>query len=166
MPINPCLPSPCGPYAECRDAGGIPSCSCSTNYVGTPPNCRPECIVHSECPSNSACIAEKCSDPCPGSCGIGADCNVINHIPICSCPADYTGDPFRICNLKPLTSKSFRFTRHYSRHITFFQLQYQHRKIHVIPHLVVQMPCVITAFVVAFQNFTETLLENAGQNAY
>lgn len=98
---NPCIPSPCGPFSECRNAGGIPSCSCSVRYIGTPPNCRPECTVSSECPSNLACIAEKCTDPCPGSCGIGAECNTINHIPTCTCPIDYTGDPFRICTLKP-----------------------------------------------------------------
>lgn len=103
--VNPCLPSPCGPYSECRDIGGSPSCSCSANYIGSPPNCRPECTVHSDCGSNLACIAEKCADPCPGSCGIDANCNVINHIPTCTCPEGFTGDPFRICFPKPPTSK-------------------------------------------------------------
>jgi hypothetical protein len=70
-------------------------------YVGSPPNCRPECTINSECPSNLACIREKCRDPCPGSCGAGARCSVINHTPICSCPDGYTGDPFSYCQLKP-----------------------------------------------------------------
>lgn len=46
-------------------------------------------------------MREKCRDPCPGSCGIGAQCNVVNHIPVCVCPEGYTGDPFTNCVLKP-----------------------------------------------------------------
>lgn len=98
---NPCVPSPCGPNSECRDIGGAPSCSCLPNYIGSPPNCRPECTINSECPSNLACIREKCRDPCPGSCGVGAHCSVINHTPICTCPEGYTGDPFSYCQVKP-----------------------------------------------------------------
>ncbi|KRT79972.1 hypothetical protein AMK59_6539, partial [Oryctes borbonicus] len=76
--IDHCVPSPCGPYSECRDLGGSPSCSCRIGYIGTPPNCRPECISSHECASNLACIREKCKDPCPGSCGTNAECNVQN----------------------------------------------------------------------------------------
>lgn len=72
-----------------------------SNYVGSPPNCRPECTINAECPSNKACMTEKCRDPCPGSCGANARCNVINHIPICTCPDGYTGDPFSNCYPKP-----------------------------------------------------------------
>lgn len=99
--VNPCVPSPCGPYSQCRDLGGSPSCSCLEIYIGSPPNCRPECTVHSDCPSNRACMNEKCRDPCTGSCGTGAECNVINHTPICNCLAGYTGDPFTYCQVKP-----------------------------------------------------------------
>lgn len=99
--VNPCLPSPCGPYSQCRDNGGTPSCSCLPEYTGSPPNCRPECTINAECPSILACIREKCRDPCPGSCGAGAQCNVINHTPICTCPDGYTGDPFTNCVPKP-----------------------------------------------------------------
>lgn len=108
---NPCLPSPCGPNSECRDIGGGPSCSCLPNYIGSPPNCRPECTISSECPSNLACIREKCLDPCPGSCGIAAQCNVFNHIPICTCLEGYTGDPFTSCILKPPTRKHLNITK-------------------------------------------------------
>lgn len=95
------MPSPCGPYAECRDIGGTPSCSCLANYIGSPPNCRPECIINSDCSSNTACMREKCRDPCPGSCGANAQCNVIIHTPTCTCPEGYTGDPFNQCYPKP-----------------------------------------------------------------
>lgn len=98
---NPCIPSPCGPNAECRDINSSPSCSCLTNYIGTPPNCRPECSVNSDCSSNLACIREKCKDPCIGSCGTYATCSVVIHIPICTCFEGYTGDPFSSCFPKP-----------------------------------------------------------------
>lgn len=99
--VNPCIPSPCGPYSECRDIGGTPSCSCLANYIGSPPNCRTECIINSDCSSNLACINQKCKDPCLGSCGVSAQCNVINHLPICICFEGYTGDPFSYCQPKP-----------------------------------------------------------------
>lgn len=101
VPYNPCVPSPCGPNAECRDANGIPSCSCLQTYIGSPPNCRPECTVNSDCSPSQACIREKCRDPCPGSCGTFAQCSVMNHVPICSCFEGYTGDPFSNCYPKP-----------------------------------------------------------------
>lgn len=99
------MPSPCGPNSECRPVGENPSCSCLSNYIGNPPNCRPECSINSECLSNLACIREKCIDPCPGSCGTNAKCNVINHIPICTCLEEYTGDPFIFCYPKPPRKK-------------------------------------------------------------
>lgn len=96
---DPCNPSPCGPNSECRAVGDTPACSCLRNYIGRPPNCRPECMINPECPSNLACLNEKCVDPCPGSCGANADCAVINHRSICSCRSGYTGDPFGGCSL-------------------------------------------------------------------
>ena len=99
--VNPCVPSPCGTYSECRDIGGSPSCSCLPTYIGTPPNCRPECSINAECSSNRVCMRQKCQTPCPYSCGAGAQCNVINHTPICTCPEGYTGDPFSNCYPKP-----------------------------------------------------------------
>jgi len=46
-------------------------------------------------------MKNKCSDPCIGTCGQGANCDVVNHIPICSCPTKYSGDPFTICRPIP-----------------------------------------------------------------
>lgn len=99
--VNPCLPSPCGPNSQCKDINGSPACSCSLNYIGSPPHCRPECSLNAECSSNMACINLKCRDPCPGSCGFSAHCNVISHTPTCTCPDRYTGDPFTYCHMKP-----------------------------------------------------------------
>ena len=94
---EPCSPSPCGPNAQCRVVNGQAVCSCLPNYVGSPPSCRPECVVSSECPLVQACINNKCLDPCPNTCGIGAQCTVRNHNPICACPIGQTGDPFVRC---------------------------------------------------------------------
>lgn len=94
---NPCNPSPCGPNSQCRQINGQAVCSCLPGFIGSPPICRPECVTSSECPLNQACINQKCSNPCSGSCGIEALCQVVNHNPVCSCPARFTGDPFTRC---------------------------------------------------------------------
>lgn len=72
-------------------------CSCVPGYIGSPPTCRPECVVSSECALNEACVNQKCINPCPGTCGVGAKCQVVNHNPICSCSPRFTGDPFIRC---------------------------------------------------------------------
>lgn len=110
--VNPCIPSPCGPYSQCRDVGGVPSCSCLPEYMGTPPNCRPECMINAECPSILACIRQKCQDPCPGSCGLNAECHVTTHVPVCTCPEGYTGDPFSNCYPKP-QAREYKYKFYY-----------------------------------------------------
>lgn len=98
--LTPCIPSPCGPNAICREQNGAGSCTCADDYIGNPyEGCRPECVLNSDCPSNKACINNKCKDPCPGTCGSNADCQVINHLPSCVCRTGYTGDPFVYCNI-------------------------------------------------------------------
>lgn len=99
---NPCLPSPCGFNAVCNDINGIPSCTCLPEYQGLPPNCHPQCAINQDCPSDKACINQKCRDPCPGSCGQNAVCNVFSHVPACTCRQGFTGDPFSSCVLVPL----------------------------------------------------------------
>lgn len=94
---NPCSPSPCGPNSQCRVINQQAVCSCLPNYMGSPPTCRPECITSSECLLTQACVNQKCIDPCPGTCGFNALCQVVNHNPICSCPVQQTGDPFTRC---------------------------------------------------------------------
>lgn len=96
-PRDPCNPSQCGPNSQCRVINEQAVCSCSPEYIGSPPACRPECVVSSECTSNRACIRRKCVDPCIGRCGSNSRCETINHSPICSCQQGYTGDPFVTC---------------------------------------------------------------------
>lgn len=98
-PQNPCVPSPCGPNSQCQVKGSYPACSCLQDFIGSPPNCRPECISNSECAEHLACINNKCKDPCVGSCGELAECRVISHTPRCTCPVGYTGDALFRCTL-------------------------------------------------------------------
>lgn len=109
VPENPCQPSPCGLYSNCRALNGHAVCSCIPNYVGAPPNCRPECMSSSECSQDKSCINERCKDPCPGTCGNNALCRVVNHNPICSCSPGYSGDPFVRCLLEESKKTSLRF---------------------------------------------------------
>lgn len=97
LPEDPCRPSPCGQFSSCRVRGNRPICSCLPNYMGQPPNCKPECVISAECPSDKACVNQRCVDPCPGTCGHNARCRVTNHSPICTCMQGYTGDPFHQC---------------------------------------------------------------------
>lgn len=99
LPVaDPCSPNPCGPNSQCREINGQAVCSCVPGFIGSPPTCRPECVVNSECPLNEACNNQKCKDPCPGTCGISARCEVVSHNPICSCPPRFSGDPFIRCS--------------------------------------------------------------------
>lgn len=95
--VQPCAPSPCGPNSQCRTINDQAVCSCLPTFVGSPPSCRPECTISAECPLNEACNNHKCINPCKGTCGHGARCEVINHNPICSCPDQFSGDPFLSC---------------------------------------------------------------------
>lgn len=95
--INPCQPSPCGPNSQCREVNGQAVCSCAPSMVGAPPACRPECTISAECRLDQACSNQRCINPCVGACGFNAECKVVNHNPICTCPPPLTGDPFARC---------------------------------------------------------------------
>ena len=86
-------------------------CSCLPNYIGSPPGCRPECVVSSECSFDKACINQKCVNPCmAGTCGSNAICRVNNHSPICTCNNGFTGNPFTICSRIPRKTSIARRT--------------------------------------------------------
>lgn len=91
-----------------------PVCTCRPFCLGWPPNCRPECIVSAECPQDLACIRNRCQNPCLGTCGLDARCQVVAHNPVCSCPDGYDGDPFLFC--KPAAPSKTCF---YSRRKSF-----------------------------------------------
>lgn len=100
-PTALCHPSPCGPHSQCQVIDNKPVCSCLPGFIGVIPECRPECVISTECSSRLACIKQKCLDPCTGSCGVNTECRVHNHIPICTCMEDHTGDPFILCSPTP-----------------------------------------------------------------
>lgn len=124
IPVDVCQPSPCGPNSRCQEVNKQAVCSCMPNYIGSPPGCRPECVVSSDCPSNKACANEKCIDPCTNACGSNADCRVINHNPICNCKNFYTGDPFSRCI--PLKRKLFLICHSSQKHSSniYFSLNF------------------------------------------
>lgn len=101
-PAHPCNPSPCGANAVCKELNGTGSCTCLPEYFGDPYlGCRPECIVNTDCPRNKACINNKCVNPCPGTCGLNAECLVNKHTPTCSCLPRFTGNPLQACHPIP-----------------------------------------------------------------
>lgn len=115
LPVgNPCVPSPCGPNSQCQVKGDTPSCSCLPEFIGSPPNCRPECITNSECSYNKACINMKCKDPCPGSCAVNAICQVISHAPTCHCQPGYVGNPFTYCSIQQGIMRLHYFLRFFA----------------------------------------------------
>lgn len=72
-------------------------------FIGAPPNCRPECISNSECTPQMACINKKCQNPCVQACGSNAECRVVSHTPICICPEGFTGDAAVQCITNDIT---------------------------------------------------------------
>lgn len=105
----PCTPSPCGLNSRCRELNNHAVCSCLPDMIGAPPNCRPECLVSSECPLDKSCINQKCKNPCENVCGLNARCMVVNHNPICSCELGYTGDPFVRCLKEEQRKRKYSF---------------------------------------------------------
>lgn len=57
--------------------------------------------IDNDCDIRKACIQNKCQDPCIGTCGINALCNVERHVPVCSCPDGWIGNAFVRCQPKP-----------------------------------------------------------------
>lgn len=96
VPSDPCHPSPCGPNSVCNN--GV--CSCVAGYHGDAYlGCRPECVYNTDCPLNKGCLQNKCVNPCIGTCGLNANCEVMNHVPMCSCPKGMSGNAFIECRV-------------------------------------------------------------------
>ena len=89
----------CGMFSQCDVTG---KCTCLEGYFGQPPLCQPQCLRNSDCLKDQACINSKCRDSCTGACGTNAQCNVLNHIPKCTCPKNFNGDPYDQCFQKPI----------------------------------------------------------------
>ncbi len=108
IPPNPCVPSPCGPNSVCQVASsGEAQCACQDKMIGTAPNCRPECLVSSDCRVDRACVNQICVDPCPGTCATNAECRVVQHSPVCSCREGFEGNGFDQCRTPVTVGKIF-----------------------------------------------------------
>merc|ERR1712032_700445 len=84
-----------------RNASGTvitPTASAHRATRATPSSSKKgECEYDHDCDHQLACFDFKCRDPCIGTCGQLAECQVRDHRPICSCPQGYTGDPLTAC---------------------------------------------------------------------
>lgn len=126
IPSEPCNPSPCGANAICKERNGAGSCTCLPEYFGDPyTGCRPECVINTDCARDRACVNNKCRDPCPGTCGINAECRVANHAPSCTCLPGYSGNPISACQIIP-TSKLFLQLFYFISTLFYILLFYTH----------------------------------------
>lgn len=100
---NPCARAAeiCGQNAECSVNAHEVRCTCPPNTRGDPHTlCKlVECTDNNDCAVNLACVDTSCVDPCTleHSCGRNADCTVENHVGICTCHAETTGNPLLGC---------------------------------------------------------------------
>ena len=106
LPPNPCQSHPCGPNSICRPSGGRAECSCVSGAIGTAPDCRPECLISSDCPVSRNCVNRLCVDPCAGACAVNAQCRVVNHSPVCSCQQGFQGNGYSQCRPIPVVGKT------------------------------------------------------------
>ena len=106
---EPCNPSPCEINSQCQVSGGVAVCTCLPGFIGISADCRPECVSNAECSGSQSCVNRRCRDPCAGVCGNTAQCDVVNHIPICNCPPGYRGDPYTGCEIIPSKRSFFAY---------------------------------------------------------
>ncbi|XP_046465435.1 neurogenic locus notch homolog protein 3 isoform X1 [Neodiprion pinetum] len=99
--VSGCDTYTCGTNAKCTISEGRPVCSCLNLHMGDPlVQCvRVECQINEDCLGSRACLNNKCIDPCPGFCGLNAECHTRDHVPTCTCLARYTGDPYTSCRI-------------------------------------------------------------------
>ena len=70
--------------------------------VVQPPDVLVGCRGDRDCPDYTACENRKCINPCAerDPCARNANCRVIMHQPVCTCPDGYIGDPRTSCSLR------------------------------------------------------------------
>lgn len=105
--VNPCqVLKPCHENTECQVIGTLPVrtmiCICPDGMVTEQdgecklvPAIKPICETNSECPSDYACLNGFCKYSC--QCGVNANCEIVEHHPVCTCKLGYEGDPESRC---------------------------------------------------------------------
>lgn len=65
----------------------------------TEPALAAGCRSDSDCPDYAACANRLCINPCAAGnpCAPSANCKVVNHQPVCTCPDGYIGTPTTDC---------------------------------------------------------------------
>ena len=60
------------------------------------------CISNDDCPDHAACRNSGCINPCAldDPCAPNANCKVVGHEPVCTCPDGYIGSPTTECRLR------------------------------------------------------------------
>lgn len=106
--VNPCAQSKeCVEPAICVPLNHKADCACPPGYLGSvATGCelpKAGCRSDSECPSQQACINDRCINPCAESqpCGTNAICTTFDTVPvktmICECPPGYEGNAVIAC---------------------------------------------------------------------
>ena len=77
---------------------------CVSVVPQTEPTLAAGCANNDECPDHTACKNRLCINPCAydDPCASNANCRVVNHEPVCSCPDGFIGDPKIRCELRML----------------------------------------------------------------
>ena len=72
----------------------------------TAPELTVGCESNDDCPDYTSCRNRKCINPCAVDkpCAPTANCRVVNHNPVCTCPNGYIGSPHTRCT--PRKSKT------------------------------------------------------------
>lgn len=102
--------SSCGQQAECFGINHHAVCECLPGFTGNPNTACTVvgCRSDTECPTDKACINEKCENPCErmASCGRSEVCRVYNHRPECSCPPGLITGPDGQCHQNDVQCRS------------------------------------------------------------
>ena len=75
----------------------------------TEPTLAAGCANNQECPDHAACRNRLCINPCAydNPCAPNANCRVVNHEPVCTCPDGFIGSPETSCELRKSLHNSY-----------------------------------------------------------
>lgn len=82
------------------------------------------CDGDDECPDYNACRNKKCINPCAEDdpCAQSANCKVIDHQPVCTCPDGFIGDPRTECRSRKNKTNHLIKIFFFSMFLYWFQL--------------------------------------------